>query len=130
MLNFKSKKVFMKVSKFFTIALLGAAFAFSGCFLEKSSEKDILEFWVNNVQYDKSGTDFIKFYPKMSENNWGAFPVTPVAPSKVEISPKASISPPITEAQDFEKGVTYTVTAEDGSTQTFTVRAQRNEFLD
>ena len=98
--------------------------------MHKSSENDILEFWVGGVKYDKSGTNFIKFYPKLSENNWGGFPTTLVAPSKVEISPKASISPAVNVPQDFERGVTYTVTAEDGSKQTFTVRAQRNEYLD
>jgi len=120
----------MNINKIFAIALMGAALAFSGCTKEKSSENDILEFWVNRVQYDKTGTNFVKFYPKLSENNWDGFPATPVAPSKVEISPKAKIDPPITAAQDFERGATYTVTAEDGSTQIFTVTAQRNPYLD
>ena len=118
----------MSVKKFFVIALIGTAVAFSGC--KKSSENDILEFWVNNVKYDKSGTSFVKFYPKMSENNWGGFPAAPVAPSKVEISPKASISPAVNVPQNFEQGVTYTVTAEDGSKQTFFVKAQRNMYFD
>ena len=78
----------MKHTKFFAIALFGSALAFSGYTKEKSSEKDILEFWVDNVQYDKTGTNFVKFYPKVSENNWGGFPAMPVAPSEVEISPK------------------------------------------
>ena len=120
----------MNIKKFFAISLMGAAVAFSGCTKIKSSENDILEFWVDNVQYDKSGTNFIKFYPKASENNWGGFPVAPITPSKVVISPKASIDPPITAMQNFEQGVTYKVTAEDGSTQTFTVTAQRNAYLD
>ena len=121
----------MKVNMFFAIALLGATVVFSGCKdKEHSNEKDILEFWVNGVQYEKTGTNFVKFYPKLSENTWDGWPVMPAAPSKVEISPKASIKPPIAERQDFEKGVTYTVTAEDGSVQTFTVTAQRNTYLD
>ena len=120
----------MNINKFFALALIGAALCFSGCRKVKSSENDILEFWVGNVQFDKTGTSFVKFYPKQSENNWGGFPATLVAPSKVEISPKAKIEPPITEARNFEQGATYTVTAEDGSTQTFTVTAQRNAHLD
>ena len=44
----------MKLNKFFATALFGAALAFSGCKKEKSSDKDILEFWVDNVQYDKT----------------------------------------------------------------------------
>ena len=120
----------MNIKKLFALALVGAALCFSGCKKVKSSENDILEFWVNGVQYDKTGTNFAKFYPKQSENNWGGFPATPVAPSKVEISPKAKIEPPISDARNFEQGTTYTVTAEDGSTQTFTVTAQRNAYLD
>ena len=126
------KKIFryMNINKFFALALIGAALCFSGCTKVKSTENDILEFWVNGVQYDKTGTNFAKFYPKLSENNWGGFPQTSVAPSKVEISPKAKIEPPITAPQNFEKGVNYKVTAEDGATQTFTVTAQRNSYLD
>jgi len=78
----------MKLNKFSVIALFGSALAFSGYTKEKSSEKDILEFWVDNVQYDKTGTNCNKFYPKVSENNWGGFPAMLVASSKVEISPK------------------------------------------
>ena len=44
----------MKLKKFYAIALLGSALAFSGCNNEKSSDKDILEFWVDNVQFDKT----------------------------------------------------------------------------
>ena len=121
----------MKVRHFFAHALLGAALCFSGCALTKSNEADILEFWVNGVQYERSGTNFVKFFQKLSENDWGTFPATSVAPSKVVISPKASIDPPITEARNFEQGVTYTVTAEDGTTtQTFTVTAQRNLYFE
>jgi len=120
----------MNINRFIALALLGAAVAFSGCKKTKSSENDILEFWVDGVKYDKTGTSFTKFYPKLSENNWDAYPVMPVAPSRVVISPKASINPPITETLNFEQGASYTVTAEDGSTQTFTVTAQRNPYLD
>jgi len=44
----------MKLNKFYAIALLRSALAFSWCNNENSSEKDILEFWVDNVQYDKT----------------------------------------------------------------------------
>jgi len=120
----------MNINKFFALALIGAALCFSGCTKVKSTENDILEFWVNGVKYDKTGTSFAKFYPKLSENNWGEFPQTSVAPSKVVISPRASIDPPITATQEFERGVTYTVTAENGAEQTFTVTAQRNAYLE
>ena len=121
----------MNIKKFFALALLlGAAYAFSGCSREKSSEKDILEFWVDGVQYEKSGANFAKFYPKLSQDHWDRWPAMPAAPSKVVVSPRASISPPATERRDFEQGVVYTVTAEDGTTATFTVKANRDEYLD
>jgi len=121
----------MTVRRFLATALLGAAVAFSGCKKEKSNENDILEFWVNGVEYVKSGANFTKFFPKLSNDNWGNdFPATLVAPSKVVISPKASISPAANVPQEFEKGVTYTVTAENGAQRTFTVTAQRNTHLD
>lgn len=39
----------------------------------------------------------------------------------ITLSPKASVSPASGVAQDFSKAVTYTVTAEDGSKQSYTV---------
>ena len=83
----------MNTKKFLAIALLGAAvYAFSGC-RRQSNEADILEFWVNGVQYERSGTNFIRSFPKLSENDWGAFPTVSVAPSRVVISPRATIDP-------------------------------------
>ncbi len=39
----------------------------------------------------------------------------------IAVSAKATVSPASGSSQDFSKAVTYTVTAEDGSTQTYTV---------
>jgi Concanavalin A-like lectin/glucanases superfamily/Domain of unknown function (DUF5018) len=43
----------------------------------------------------------------------------------IALSAKATVSPASGVAQDFSKAVTYTVTAEDGSTQTYTVTLTR-----
>lgn len=46
----------------------------------------------------------------------------------ITISEKATISPATDQAQDFSNPVTYTVTAEDGSTQAFTVKANTDGY--
>jgi hypothetical protein len=46
--------------------------------------------------------------------------VTKLVPSTV-ISPNATLLPPDGQAQDFTKPVVYTITAEDGSAQDYTV---------
>lgn len=83
----------------------------------KNSEKKILSFAFTqsavNVTVDSVdnsifavvplGTDFTKLVPSIS------------------ISEKATISPASGSVQDFTKPVTYTVTAEDGSTKIYTV---------
>ena len=113
-------------------ALIVAAIGFGGCKKSKSSEKTIVEFWVNGVQYEIQGTQITKFFPKYSENAWenGLTPM-PTAPSKVVISPGAKINPPTSEPQNFEKdgGVRYVVTAEDGSQQEYIVKAERQMFV-
>ena len=116
-------------SKYLIIALLAIAAGFTSCKKDKSSEKDILEFWVGDVKYDINGTSITKLYPKVDENEWTGWVNMPVAPSKVELSPKAKIDPPVSATQSFENGVTYTVTAEDGSTKTYTVKAERSMNL-
>ena len=97
---------------------------------EKSNEKAIKEFWVNDVEYTISGTNITHLYPKYSENTWTGWTSMPVAPSKVVLSPKASIDPPTTAQRDFEQGVTYTVTAEDGSKQQYKVKAERTMYVE
>lgn len=49
--------------------------------------------------------------------------VSSVAPSTIEISNLASISPGVGDTQDFTQPVVYTVTAEDGSTANWEVTA-------
>jgi len=113
-----------------SVLLVTFVTGFSSCKKDKSSEKDILEFWVGDVKYDINGTSITYLYPKASENVWTGWVAMPIAPSKVELSSSASINPPLSEKQDFEAGVTYTVTAEDGSQQTYKVKAEKTTNLD
>ena len=120
----------MKKSFIISVLLVVFAVGFTSCKKEKSSDKDILEFWVGNVKYNIEGTNISWIYPKTSENVWTGWVAMPAAPSKVELSPGASINPPISTKQDFEAGVTYTITAEDGSQKTYKVMVDRVPLLD
>ena len=90
----------------------------------KSSEKDMISVKVSTITYTKSGTTFTYTYPKSGPDTWATEPQWP-APAEITISPKATLSPPASEPQYFKDGVTYTVTAEDGTRATFTVKADR-----
>ena len=117
-------------SKYLAAALLAASIGLGGCKgKEKSGEKDILEFWVGGVKYNISGTDITHLYPKASADTWTGWVSMPVAPSKIELSPGATIDPPTTAPQNFEAGAEYTVKAEDGSTKKYTVKAERTMNL-
>jgi len=118
--------------KYLVIALLatGAVFSSCGTKKEQSSEKAILEFWVNNVKYDINGTSITHLYQKTAANSWTGWVAMPAAPSKVVLSQGATLDPPITVARDFEQEQTYTVTAEDGSKQTYKVKAERTQYLE
>jgi eukaryotic-like serine/threonine-protein kinase len=88
--------------------------------LGKSPEKDILTFAFNGITPAvactidattktisatlPAGTDATKLVPTLT------------------LSPKASVSPATGVAQDFSKAVTYTVTAEDATTQAYTTK--------
>ena len=124
----------MKVKQI-ALALALAAFVGVGAVSckkkEKSSEANIIEFWVSGVQYTINGTSIVHRYPKSAPDTWATVPPMPIEPSKVVLSPGARLDPPITQKQDFEKGVTYTVTAEDGTRKTYTVKAERTmEYVD
>ena len=115
---------------FISVLLVVCVAGFGACGKkDKSSEKEILEFWVGDVKYDINGTNISKLYSKFAENQWTGWVTMPVAPSKVRLSSGATINPPITEKRDFEAGVAYTVTAEDGSQQIYKVKAERTQNL-
>ena len=117
-------------SKYLVFALI-ATVTFFGCggSSEKSSEKAILEFWVNGVEYTISGTNITHIYPKTGENTWTGWVTMPVAPSKVVLSPGATLDPPASTRLDFLQEQTYEVTAADGSKQTFKVKAERTPYV-
>ena len=118
-------------SKYLIIVFVALVAGFNACgSKEKSSENDILEFWVGNVEYSIKGTNITYLYPKSNEDTWTGWVSMPVAPSKVRLSPGATIHPPTTATQNFENEVSYTVTAEDGSHQTYKVKVDRTPYLD
>ena len=118
----------MKKLFIFSVLVIVAA-GFMSCKKEKSSEKDIIEFWVGDVQYNINGTNIYHLYPKRSKDVWTGWVSMPVAP-KIALSPKADIKPSKTDPQNFENEVVYTVTAEDGSTKIYKVKAERTMYLD
>jgi len=99
----------------FTIAILGCDKEES-----KSSEMAILAFSFNqlnpNVHAEISGNSIHLVVPYGTDVHQMA--------ASIDISDKASISPSVSLKQDFSNPVTYTVTAEDGQTQTYTVEVE------
>ncbi len=83
----------------------------------KSTEKAILTFAFNAlspaVATSISGLNITATLPAGTD-------ATKLVPT-ITLSPKATVSPATGTAQDFSKAVTYTVTAEDGSTQAYNV---------
>ena len=118
----------MKKSLVFSVLVaIIVGFASCGSKERKSDEKDIIKFSVNGVDYHKSGSSFTYTYPKDAPNTWKPpVPNWPAAPT-IEISKNATILPSAETKQNFEAAaVTYTVTAENGTTATFTVKADRS----
>lgn len=85
----------------------------------KSSAKEVLTFNFDSTTPSVSGV-INKEQKKIELVVPAETSVTALAPT-IEISEKATISPASGVAQDFTSPVTYTVTAEDGSTATYTV---------
>ena len=83
----------------------------------KSAEKIILTFGFNAlspaVAASISGLNITATLPSGTD-------ATKLVPT-ITLSPKATVSPATGTSQDFSKAVTYTVTAEDGSTQAYSV---------
>jgi hypothetical protein len=81
------------------------------------TEKGIVSFTVDGTAWAVNGSDITYVYPAGTVETL----LTPV----ITLSPGATVNPPSGASQNFftEQGVTYTVTAEDGTTQTYTVKA-------
>ena len=115
----------MKI-KVLVAALMMVIVGFGSCGSKKeSSEKSIKQFKVNGMDYIINGNNITYLYTKTAVDTWVGEPVWPIAPD-ITISDKATITPSPDVKQNFVQGsVTYTVTAEDGSTKTYTVKAER-----
>ncbi len=83
--------------------------------VEASSSKAITEFTISNID-GIINEDLRSIQLNLSSTT----DLTSLVPT-ISISPKASVSPASGLAQDFTNPVEYTVTAEDGSTATYTV---------
>ncbi len=100
--------------------LVGAVFCNSCKKEELSSKKEILSFIFDarkNVQLDRNFPGDINGTDIQADVAFGVV-VTNLVPT-IEISPRATMSPSADQAQDFTGPVVYTVTAEDGTTKTF-----------
>ncbi|MCI8360952.1 MAG: DUF4886 domain-containing protein [Clostridiales bacterium] len=82
-------------------------------YIPKSAAKDVLSFSIDGVQATIIGDRISLTLP-------GGTDLTKLAPV-VTVSDKASVSPASGVQTDFTQPVVYTVTAEDGSVQTYTV---------
>jgi len=86
-----------------------------------SSAKGILNFSFSNIKTEiTKSTD--NFLLTISETDF-----TSLSP-KITISKNATISPASGSVQDFSSPITYTVTAEDGSTKDYTVTVQSSIY--
>jgi hypothetical protein len=88
----------------------------------KSSAKDITDFTISGVSatVDATAKTIKASVPAGTD-------ASKLAPT-VNVSSKATVSPASGVAQDFTKAVTYTVTAEDGTSQAFTVTIAVNKY--
>jgi hypothetical protein len=82
----------------------------------KSGEKAITAFSINDVPGVITGTAIALTLPYGTDK-------TSLGP-QITVSEKAAVSPASGAAQDFSSPVTYTVTAEDGTTSQYTVTVQ------
>jgi len=108
---------------FLALFLLAGAALFNSCKKEElSSKKEILSFIFEasrNAQLEKNNLADIKETSISAEVPF-ALDISRLTPS-IEISPQATVSPKSGILTDFSGPVVYTVTAEDGTTKTFTV---------
>jgi len=110
----------MKKSLVFgVLCLVFVGFSFSYCSSKKEKDKscEITSFKVNGEEWLSNGS-ISKIFCKGTIVN----SLTPtITISGVKVEPASGV------AQDFSKAVTYTVTAEDGSTKSYTVNVTVNE---
>ena len=108
----------MKQIKFILVTLLIFSMAFLSCSDDdslKSTEKEIIEFSINNVKgiIDQAAHTIGVTLPYGASAN----ALTP----QIKVSEKAKVVPTSGKEQNFSQPILYTVTAEDGSKQDYTV---------
>jgi len=107
---------------FLALFLLSGAVFLSSCQKEElSGKKEILSFIFEaskNAQLDRNFLGDINGTNVSAEIAFGT-DVVQLIPT-IEISPRATVSPAAGQVTDFTGPVIYTVTAEDGTTKTFT----------
>jgi hypothetical protein len=111
----------MKKTAIQTIFAIGVIITLiSGCnqfdSIPKSVEKAITAFSINGVEGSINGTNISITLPAGTA-------IADLVP-EITVSPKATVSPASGEAQDFTGPVSYTVTAEDGTTQAYIVTVE------
>jgi len=116
------------MKKLFVFSFLVVVFVgFTACSSskEKSSDKVITKFTVSGVDYTINNTSITHLYSKTAADTWPGAPTTKVAPTIVWKGAKIEPLPEVT--QDFlSAAVTYTITAEDGSKQSYSVKAEKS----
>ena len=122
-LNFQVRAGF-KLAPYCLLALL-LLLAFSGCKEDeeqRSAECELILFTVNGIPWNIAGATITHTYPEGTT----ATTLTPV----ITVSTGATVTPASGVAQHFftDAGVTYTVTAADGTTKkTYVAKAQIQE---
>ena len=104
-------------SKYLAVALLAAIISFGACKKKESSACDIVSFTVDGTEWQIGVNTVTRTYPKGTPVN-NLYPV-------ITVSEGAKVSPASGVSQDFsdDRAVTYTVTAENGKTKTYTAIA-------
>ena len=94
---------------------------------KKDDACDITKFTVGGKDWTITNFNISGVYEKTDADTWPAVNTAPT----IVYSDKATISPAPTEKQDFSKagGVKYTVTAESGRQQVYTVTATKQPTL-
>jgi hypothetical protein len=108
----------MKILRLVNVVLLVVTIGIVSCDKgsDKSSACDILSFKVDDTSWQITEGNIICYFGKTDAQ-------TPLTPT-ITVSDKATISPGSGVAQDFfSGGVTYTVTAEDGTKKQYVAKA-------
>jgi len=117
----------IQINRPFLFAML-IAFALTACIKEdhfgKSSYRDIIRFSLP-LQLGSTIINPDSLVVRISVSK--ELDITNLVPTEITISNFATLSPPAGMAQDFSEPVKYTVTAEDGSSSTYTVFVTTDE---